>query len=196
MQDNDGDLSFEERQKKEIEAFFSSMSERPVHRVISLDLIESLPDKDLIEAVYDIVWAAKQDLIELLSSLPQGYAPVYLTMLVESEVGNGGFNQMFHNLPMELVEAAIANYRAMNMPDIAELVTKAKQLHEKELPKKKSSWLKGTLKGFMESYKYSSLDEVDRALWEQASAIEGKRAAFIRSHAHDFVGDFRELYSS
>lgn len=174
MDDDSDGLSFEERQKKEIEAFFSSMAERPLYRVITVDLMESLSDKELSEAVYDIVWAARHDLVELLSRLPRGYAPVYLTMRVETEVGNGGFNQMFHNLPMELVDAAIANYRAMNLADIADLVTEAKRLHEKELPKKKGFWLKRTLEGFMKSYQYSSLEEVDKALWQQADAIEVK----------------------
>src|SRR5690349_11556935 len=115
-----------------IEDFFSSLSKRPFHRVITRELLNELPDSEIEITIYDIVWAVKkaawEELSQLLRSMSEGYQATYCTMRLEAEVSNGGFNQFFYNDSRMLFEPALAGYRRFGLDDVACLVEAAAAL--------------------------------------------------------------------
>lgn len=185
-----------------IQAFFDSLDQRPYHQVITLDLLNRLPDSELEVALYDIVWAwadktqsSWKDCLRMLDTMPEGYRAVYCTMGLEGEVSNGGFNQFFYNDIRILLDPALAGYRRMGLEDVARLVEGAAALYQREAKSKKGRLLAtGQLEDFLKSYKLSSLDAVDERFWSSKDVISAARIAYIRQHPQEFVGDFRRLY--
>lgn len=190
----DVDQEWKDNLANDMEEFKAKMAQRPFHRVITKELVDQLPDEEIEVAMYDIIWAAKGDLGELLRTLPIGYALIHFTMVLEGQVSNGGFNQLFHNYPMSFIDLAKNAYIRLGLENIVEIIDEAVRIHKKEFSKKKSLWLLNALKGFMGSYKYSNLDEVNEALWRAESIISEKRIKFIKSNGGEFYGDFRHLY--
>ena len=128
-----------------------------------------------------------------LASLGSGPSMVYATRVVEGEVFNGGFNQLFFNSSRGAVCDAVAGYRLIGADRHADLVDEAIKVHVAERKKLEPILKDRTLEGFSESYKHTELRplddkfyEMDRAKAEDVSAL---RIRYIRSHLTEFVGN-------
>lgn len=77
---------------------------------------------------------------------------------------------------------------------IIDLIKEAIKIHEKELPQKKGFWLKRTIDDCMKSYKYSSLGEIDKVMWEKKASFSKRRIVYIRENPKEFSDDCRKLY--
>jgi hypothetical protein len=178
-------------------AFFDTMAKRPLHRVITPELIAEQPDDELEVTIFDIAWAVKSpERLQVLADLPDGYSVVYPTMAIEAEVSNGGFNQFFYNPTKQLYDLAVDGYRKLQLPDIVLLLERANIMYGTEA----RSWqkaihlLSGTLASFFKSYEHSSLGSLDEQMWAAKETISKKRILFIRNNPQLFTGDFATLY--
>ena len=183
-----------EKMRKEFAEFSKKMAQRPFHRNITAKLISDLSDKEIETTMYDIVWAANANLDQLLNHLPRGYSLVYFTMVLENEVSNGGFNQLFHNKPQNFVDMTIKCYEFLGLKNVIEVINNASFIHKKEFAKKKVLWLKHTIEAFMKSYEFSALDDTSEKMWSLSDEIRIKRIEYIRANPEDFIGDYHDLY--
>ncbi len=181
----------------EMKAFFASMANRPLVRVITPDAIAEQPDSELEVTIFDIVWGARgREPLQLLDELPDGFSVVYPTMALEAEVSNGGFNQFFYNPTRELYPLALAGYERLDCPEIVSLVASAKEMYgnEARMWKKAKLLIAGTLSAFFKSYEHTNLGSLDERMWAAKKTIEPKRIEFIRQNPELFTGDFQHLY--
>lgn len=120
---------------------------------------------------------------ESLSALPPALRAWYVAFVVDAEVLNGGFNQLFFNPSATLAPAAPTAFAQLGIPAAGDLVSRALALLESHAPALEAAHEAGTVDAFMETY----LDQPFSALdGEYAAAEEEWRLArirFLRQHA-------------
>src|SRR5689334_12710121 len=86
----------------DLDALIKRFQSRPRYLVLDEDIIASIPDRELEQAIVDHVLDVKvrgnfEHAVDVISGLSAGFRMVYATCVLEGEVNNGGFNQFFWN---------------------------------------------------------------------------------------------------
>lgn len=118
--------------------------------------------------------------------LPSGMQCVYATMLLEGEVGNGGFNQYFFSVASDYALEALVGYRRFGAVEHAALVREAIAVYHRERWFHFRIKLRRSLEAFFDSYQYTRLSELDGVFYvldEDTTALRGK---YIREHLEAF----------
>lgn len=128
---------------------------------------------------------------ERIAKLSDGEKTVFITMNLEGEVYNGGFQQYFCNTNGELAVDTLEAYKKIGATKHVAIVSKAIAIAAKEADLRKSiKASKDQLKAFTESYKQTDLNELDKVFWhvdEKEEFPRALRAKYIRAHASEFV---------
>lgn len=103
---------------------------------LTLDLINSTPDDELAELIFDAHWArwGKEfggDTGRLLASLPEGARYLCLTTIAEGQVSNGGFAQLYQNGYGYFAEDIVRAFDYFAAAEYAALTREANQIYRK-----------------------------------------------------------------
>lgn len=185
-----------EKSEAEWEAEFErSMAEfdrRRIYDQLSLEILGSIPDDLLEQAVVDLVLerigtSPGQDPATVLAGLPGGFRDVYSTWVVEAEVDNGGFNQLFWNAPGWLPKDAAAGFERLGLVELARLVDAGIAIHQQDSARLAALKAEGTLEAFSRSYDERPYAGLDLAFHARGKAVSLARIAYVRSHPERFV---------
>jgi hypothetical protein len=172
----------------DLEGVLERFMNRRIYHELSPAVVESIADDYLEQAIVDhVAWQANLDGVTeeiVLGRLPPAFSAIYATRLVEDEVANGGFNQLFFNRMMTLLERATTGYRTMGAPEHERIANAAIERAIKATPTLEATWEAQTIEAFSASYKLQLFDDLDAAFneldqTEDASAI---RIRYVRSH--------------
>jgi len=175
----------------QIRASVEAFKERKRYNVLTPDVLSSIPDDQLEQAILDFVrcktkssGASQRDVLDALS---EGFRAVYSTWWVEAEVNNGGFNQYFWNSSGQFAKDAVAGFTLLGATDRAQLMARAIAIHEKDQARMKRFKAQGTLEAFSQSYEGNPLDPLDEEFLK-FDDLSASRIRFIREHTSQFVG--------
>jgi hypothetical protein len=179
----------------EVQAQLDSMLEayanRPRYDAFDQQILASIPDAALEQALLDYLFTRlegfKQDQDSAFAALSPQFRVFYCTWEVEAEVMNGGLNQYFWNSSAQNAERVPAALEAIGDGAAAELMREAIRLAVQELPEMSKYLKAGTLEAFSESYKHTSLNELDEPFCRRAEKFPALRLAFVRSQPEAFA---------
>jgi hypothetical protein len=125
--------------------------------------------------------AAGGDVPTVLELLPAGTRAVYTTWVVDAEVNNGGFNQLFFNRDAHFAGYALSGYELMDAEEYAAVMRAAIATHEAERERMRPYYESHTLEAFSESYNHTELGEVDQRYYALGDRIYNVWAGFARA---------------
>ncbi|MCW5557644.1 MAG: DUF4375 domain-containing protein [Verrucomicrobiae bacterium] len=182
------DTSFESH----MEAFTKEFMNRRIYTELNEEVIQGIPDKWLIQAVEDFIgirighdWEHDTEKVPPLGA---GFSAIHFVSILDAEVNNGGFNQLFYNNGREAVVYARKGAELLGLEDLASLIEKALTVEQAQRDKMAAVKKAGTLEAFMKSYEDEAFDEFDDQFVGQAPELEKAMIAFIRSHSPMFSG--------
>ena len=189
--ENDADNEFDDLEK-EFERLTDEFLNRKKYSELNCDIIKTITDDKLEQAIVDFIGLKiKEDWENDVVKVPMlgaGFSAIYFLSNLETEVNNGGFNQMFYNSGKEAVVMAKMGAELLGMSELAAIIATALQIAENESGKMDVVKKVGTLEAFMESYDDISFDAADNAFFELKIDFSKPKAAFIREHCHLFEG--------
>ena len=177
----------------EMKRFLEEFKNRRVYSELSVEILQTIPDDKLEQAIIDYISTKIENYqteLSDVSNLPPGFQMVYSTWVLEGEVNNGGFNQFFFNPSGQFAEMALRSLELIGATDYSELVRRAIDTHQLEMqnPALQDLYEQATRKAFSESYKLSGLGDCDDAFYELNDRLSELRVSYVRSHPEDFVG--------
>jgi hypothetical protein len=148
--------------------------------------IETIDDFELSLAAYELICEPLDRLKmekaqEQVRRLPILIRPLYTTLILQSEVENGGFNQYFWNSSGKLASEAFDDLVSIGAKLHAALFKQAITIEKKEsatmsLFKKRQTW-----DAFAESYKHTDLNSLDSEFYK-LEKLDNLRSAHIKKH--------------
>ncbi len=124
---------------------------------------------------------------EELDRLPDALRTWYVAFVVDAEVLNGGFNQLFFNPSGALAPEAPAAFEALGVPEASALVERALTLLGDHAPALEKAMEAGTAEAFAATYLDQPFEELDNAYAEQSERWAEARLRFIRERAAEFA---------
>ena len=180
---------FEDELQRSIDEF----NNRTIYPSLDPDIIASIPDNDLEQAIVDYVFTKIGDdwdnQIEIVDSLNVHFRGVFATWWLEAEVNNGGFNQYFWNTYGYWVKDAIAAFYDYGADNYAEVVKKAVSKFLVEAKTHNKFRELGTLEAFSESYRHTELGNLDNEFWDIDEDLSKLRISYIRNYPEKFIGN-------
>jgi hypothetical protein len=110
----------------------------------------------------------------------------YVAFIVDIEILNGGFNQLFFNSSAVVTPEAPAAFAALGIPEAGDLVQRALALLDAHAPALEKAHEEGTIDAFMETYVDQPFEELDEAYSENEERWREARVRFIRERASEF----------
>ena len=175
-----------------LDSSFEKWNNRIIHETITLDILDSIPDSELEQAIFDnICLAFNEDFaneFEVIQNMNIGKQAFYSTWILEGEVNNGGFNQFYFNSSGEFAEMAEIGFSVIGAHKYAQLAKEANKTLRDNF-----EWLSkfddGTLDSFQESYKDNPLNEIDDRFYEleEKERISDLRIKYIRNNRKQFI---------
>jgi len=147
---------------------------------ISDDVLEFV----LVSYIGDRIRGPDDDEATLLLKLPEALRIWYLTFIVDGDVLNGGFNQLFFNLPIAVLNDAPTAFEKARMPKAAQLMRAALMLLEERAPVIEAAQDDGSVEAFMETYDGDPFQALDVAYGEEQDGFRTSRLGFLRESAH------------
>ncbi|HUE71177.1 MAG TPA: DUF4375 domain-containing protein [Pirellulaceae bacterium] len=178
----------------EEDSFWTRYKNRPRFPILTRDILRSLDDWDLTDAVVDYVRikieCSDKDDVEIVSALPRGFQAVYSTWWVRAEVDNGGFHQYFYNQGINWAFMALEGYKLIGATELAGLMARAIELfleEESEQLSYRTPDLSRMLEQYVEARNASALPELDNLFYR----IEGDDGVteYIRTHLDEFIAN-------
>ncbi len=171
-----------------VEAFMN----RPIHKVLTEEIIDTTSDENLVVVIYDnLIEKMPKDFskyFETVSSWNKARRAIFLICILDAEVNNGGFNQFYFNFGTDYNPYLVEAYRTVQSSKIADLIEKTNKLYETEYDKI-TEQQDGTLEGFSKSYENNPLTAIDSEYYELTTEINvGKLMIdFIRKNKSEFI---------
>lgn len=165
---------------------------RRIYEELSPEIIKSIPDDDLTQAIHDFIGLKiKEDWekdVELVPRLGPGFSAVYFLSLLDTEVNNGGFYQFFFNCGRDTVVQAREGADLLGLTALSSVISDALRIEELEREKMQRVIDQGSLEAFFESYENISFEPADDAFIALALDLHKERVGFIRKHGELFEG--------
>jgi len=158
----------------------------PTPDAITSDLLDATSD-DVIEfLLLNYVLDVLQHRPDTAEGLPIALQAHYLAFILDCEVLNGGFNQLFFNHP-EMAGDASQAFQYLGMDQVAALVTKTSELYQEVRSRHEAAKSAGTVEAFAKTYEGSPFDELDSLYWEQQDEWRLERIKYIRANPNLFL---------
>jgi len=165
--DNNSGLTkeVEEQLSQSIEAF----KNRPIHKELTEQIIDSIPDDNLLQVVFDNL-SEKQSTdhekeYETVMSWNKSRQAIYMIWVLEAEVNNGGYNQFYFNSSAQFYKHLPDALKLVGANKFADLTNRANETFEKE-NSKITQHQDGTSEGFSKSYDDNPLNKCDDEFYE------------------------------
>lgn len=177
---------------KELDQAMEEFNNRKKYSSLSVETLNSVPNDKLEQAIVDYIadkiYANGRNGKDL-TILSEGCRALWLTWIVEGEVNNGGFNQLYWNTDdahnAELVEA----FEFFGAVEHAKLMARANNARAKEAKRQQKYKDENTLQAFSDSYKETDLGSFDTEFYDLTDDLSSLRIAKIRKTPELFVGD-------
>jgi len=185
---NQLDKAIEEQISRSIEDF----KNRPIHEVLTGQIIDTTSDDNLLQAVFDnLSEKLPNDYrkeYETVMSWNQSRKAVYIIWYLEAEVNNGGFNQFYENSSGQFYKHLPDALKLVGASKFADLTLRANDTYEKE-NHIITQHMDGTIEGFSKSYENNPLNKYDQEFYDlyQTENLLKIQVAYIRSHRQDFI---------
>jgi hypothetical protein len=177
---------------KQIEDSVKSFLNRPIHKVLTKEIIDKTNDDELEQTIFDnisIRMAGDQrGEFEIVKSLTNGQQMVYSTWAVEGEVNNGGFNQFYFNSSGQFAEMSVIGFRLIGAFKFADLTNEANKIYE-ENKARLEEFDDGTMESFSASYKDNPLNYLDSKFFElyKDENLKELKTKYIRQNYVEFI---------
>jgi hypothetical protein len=154
------------------------------YRELTPDLLRSISADDVGSAIVQHVAIRTEELgedkrVAAIRGLPAGTRAIYTTWLVDTEVNNGGFNQFFYNPSRWFAGDALAGYELLGAEEYADVMRAAIATYESERDVLAPYHAEGTLEAFSESYRHTTLGEMDQRYYSLGDHIYNLWAIFV-----------------
>ena len=120
---------------------------------------------------------------QALATMPSTLRAWYITFIVDGEVLNGGFNQLFFNASAGASKDAPQAFETVGLPDAADLMRRALALLEGRGPVLDDAKAEGTIEAFMDTYDDDPFSPLDAEYAERQDDFRLRRIRFLREHA-------------
>jgi len=80
----------------------------------------------VFQRIFDVVWASGAESSEALNSLSDAERAIYATRVIEGQLDNGGWYQVFGNGVDHLIGPAIDGYLLLGLPEYAAVLTEVR----------------------------------------------------------------------
>ena len=150
-------------------------------------ILASISDDVLEAALIDYVvaqWRQKGGEAEALAAIPAPLRAWYITFVVDGEVLNGGFNQLFFNASAGASPEAPEAFEIVGLPQGAALMRRALAILEERAPALEEAHAEGTIEAFMETYDDDPFSALDAQYGEHEEEFRRRRIQFLRAQAH------------
>jgi len=179
---------FERYFGKSLEQF----EKRKIYTELNAEVIKTISDENLEQAMRDFIgikinrdW---ENDVERVPPLGPGFSAIYFLSILDAEVNNGGFNQLFHNCGREAVLRAREGADILGLSALSAVISKALQIKETERDKMARVKEAGTLEAFFESYDDILFEPADEEFLHLDLDLQKAIVSFIRSHSDLFEG--------
>jgi hypothetical protein len=161
-------------------------------RELTSDLLRSISADDVGSAIVQHVAIRTEEMSDeprtaAIRELPPGTRAIYTTWLVDTEVNNGGFNQFFFNPSGKFAGLALAGYELLGAEEYAGVMRAAIATFESERETLARYYAAETLEAFSESYRHTSLGEIDQRYYSLGDHIYNVWAVFAKTRTDLFV---------
>jgi hypothetical protein len=159
----------------------------PAPPAITLDLLESMPDRYLNPLVCDYVHAClfddSTDSDAALAKLPKGLQYAWHIAGIDFEIPNGGFNQFFFNTSGQYALDTLEALRAVGAMEAAQILEKAIDIFEKKFGRPASS----RERWYGEWREDKDIDALERRFYKLVDSDATSFVPYIRKHPEQFV---------
>jgi hypothetical protein len=165
---------------------------RPVYKELTTEIIDSIDDNDLEQAVidniYEQVGSDYEKDFENAQKLTKGQQAMFSVWWVEAEVNNGGFNQFYFNSSGQYAQMAVEGFELFGATNFADLMRRANQIYI-ENKERLEEFDDETMESFSESYKDNPLNPLDEEFYQlyNSESLNQLRIAYIRKHPTEFT---------
>jgi len=177
---------------QQISKSIEDFKNRPIHKNLTEQIIDTTSDDNLLQVVFDNLSAKQptdyQKEYETVLSWNKSRQAIYMIWVLEAEVNNGGYNQFYFNSGGQFYK---------HLPDVlllvwankfADLTMRANNTFEKENPKI-TQHQDGTIEGFSKSYDDNPLNKFDDVFYElyKMENLQKLQVTFIRNYKTEFI---------
>lgn len=177
---------------KQLKDSLKDFMNRPIHKNLTKETLFSAQDVDLEQIVFDNIFElikdSPPDEYRTLDKLNSGQKAFYSTWVVESEINNGGFNQLYFNNGKEFVEISEGGFELIEAKKTANLVKKANKLYE-SIENDLKKFNDGTKESFSKSYDDNPLNDLDTIFYKLNTEedLSKLRVKYIKLHTDEFI---------
>jgi hypothetical protein len=162
------------------------------YRELSRELLQSISADDVGSAIVQHVALHTSQLdaaarAGAIRELPAGTRAIYTTWLVDTEVNNGGFNQFFFNPSGQFAGLALYGYELIGADEYAAVMRAAIATYESERDTLAPFHGQQSLAALSESYRHTSLGEIDQRYYSLGDHIYNLWAVFVKTRPDLFV---------
>jgi len=150
---------------------------------VSDDQLEGM----LWEHISQSVESSSDGEVAAVKELSKGERMLYVTLGVEVEVNNGGFDQFFTNSSGGLTKMAVPAFKLVGAKKYATVMRRAIAAYARTNPKQKIFKVDKTVKGYLKKYKDKSVDKVDDAFYAVKEDLRALRVKYIRDNPDEFI---------
>ncbi len=153
--------------------------------------LAAISDDDVEFSLVDYVATrigANGNELDAIERLPPRLLTWYITFVVDAEVLNGGFNQLFFNPSGRYATMAPMAFEEIGAPEAAALVAQALSLLDQHAPALEAAAEEGTLEAFARTYLDQPFGELDSAYAAGEPQWRAARLRYVRDNS-DTLGD-------
>lgn len=177
--------------KEQMTKDFQAFQNRPIYKKLTNKIIDSIPDKDLLQVIFDNLSqedTTGKNQYRTVMSWNNSKSAIYMIWMLEAEVNNGGYNQFYYNLSGRFYKHLPGALKLVGANKFADLTQRANNVFEKENAKI-TQHQDGTLEGFSKSYEDNPLDKFDNEFYAlyKTENLQQVQVDYIRMHKIDFI---------
>lgn len=185
------------KDEKAIDYSWEKWKNRPIYSTLTVAILDTVNDEELEQVVIDNIFSKFDGLIgeeylakevEITSAFSKGRKMMYSTWIVEGEVNNGGFNQLYYNNNWHAAQMAVEGFKTLEAPAYVELMKKANKTYL-EIKPHLDSLNDGSLESFVESYNNDPFAVFDNEFYRLDSSqnLSKLRIGYIKNHKEEFI---------
>ena len=155
----------------------------PVPDHLDPDIVAAIPDDVPESALVGYVvdqWKTFGGERATLAVMPTPIRAWYLTFVVDSEVLNGGSNQLFYNETAAASEDAAIAFETVGLPLRADLMRRALGIYRDRRPALDAAKKRGSIEAFMDTYTDNAFAALDAEYIAHETDFRVRRVRFLR----------------